>query len=338
MKFRFLVLLAFYFSTSADQAVAFTHKGDSIIKKGGDVLEKGAQDAGNAIEKGAQDAGNAIEKGVQDAGNAIEKGLHDTGDELERFAKRVCEDWLNIPDGECFACYTSDRGDGEDAVYACEDGDPDKGDPGQYPGDDDPGPSDEQLEDMNNWAESTRISHEELEPWSDGQNRFMRSKRILGNPLPEGSDVVSPTGSDEIRTKDDYGIGFFLAPRALYGNDGKRVGTRYHGGVDFVSKPGQEIVSPVNGEVLRVSNAYKSNNQGLSAVIIGHEGYEFKVLYTSPEVKKGDFVLRGQRIGTAQDLKPKFGDGMTNHIHLSIIDSGGKRVSPDAKWTIRKRE
>ena len=318
------------------------------VQDAGKTLEKAGQDTGKTVEKAAQDAGKAIEKAAQDTGTALEKAAHDTGRtlekagqdigaELERFTKRVCEDWLNIPDGECFACYTSDRGDGEGAVYACEDGDPNRGQPGHYPSDRDDTPTEQQLDDLQEWVEATKISHEELEPWGDGLERFLPSRTVLGRPLPDDVQVVSPTGSDEVRTRDNFGIGSFLAPRAIPGSDGKKAGTRYHGGVDFVSTPGQDIFSPVNGKVIRITNAYASNNQDLKAIVIGDQGYEYKVLYTKPSVKKDDFVLRGQKIGAAQDLSEKFGTGMTNHVHLSVIDPDGKRVSPNEKWTIKKR-
>ena len=315
------------------------HDAGNAIEKGahdaGNAIEKGAHDAGNAIEKGAHDAGNAIEKGAHDSGRAIEKGFNDTVAEVERFVKRVCEDWLNIPDGECYACYTSED-DGQ--VYACEEGDPDRGTPpSRYEKEDEDRPTKEQLDEMEQWKKSTEITHEELEPKTDGLSEFLPSKEIKGSPLPSDTNIVSPTGSDEIRGKDGYGAGFFLAPRALIGSNEAAAGVRYHAGLDFVASPSQEVVSPVNGEVIRISNVYVRNNKGLKAVVIRRRGYEFKVLYADPAVKEGDKVLRGMPIGKAQDLSEKFGDKMTNHVHMSIIDPQGRRVDPGGKWAIKKR-
>lgn len=282
----------------------------------------------------------AAERVAQDTGKTVERAFHDTGNELKRFFKSVCEK-LNIPDGECFMCWTSD---GEGEFFACKDGDPDQGTPPSSEQVENSSPSDKNLDEFQKWATATEPSYEELEPWSDGLSRFLTGNKILGESLPKEMEVISPTKTNIIRTKDGYGVGYFLSPRAISNKDGKRVGTRYHGGVDFVTTPGEPIYAPVSGTVLRVSNAYKKNSNGLKAIVmITDFGHTVKILYTSPNrtIKIGRKIKVGQIIGVAQDLSVKFKKkgkkAMINHVHLTIIDSAGNRVSPSQDWVIKPR-
>ncbi len=327
---------------AAEKAVQDTGKTiEKAAHDTGDTLEKAAHDTGNALEKGAHDTGDTLEKAAHDTGHTIEKAFHDTGAELERFLKMVCEDWFGIPDGECFICWTSEGGeDGNGEAYACEGGDPDKGTPPSQIPDDKKSPTPEELNDFDKWVKASEPTHEELQPWSDGLSRFLPGNKVLGSPLPSDMKLVGITKTETIREKDDYGVGYFLAPRAIRGQDGIRVGTRYHGGVDFVTSPGDSIYSPVDGKVLRISDAYSSNNNGLKAIVIEKNGYTAKVLYVKPSanITVGVNVTAGSKIGSAQDLSNKFTGNMTNHVHLTILDSQGRRVSPNNEWVIKEKK
>ena len=90
------------------------------------------------------------------------------------------------------------------------------------------------------------------------------------------------TKTEEIRGKDSYGVGYFLSPRSVWGKEGDRIGTRYHGAIDFVTVPGEPIFSPIDGKIVRITDAYMTNNHGLRAVVIEKNGYIAKVLYVMP--------------------------------------------------------
>ena len=247
------------------------------LKKTGKAIEKGAKKVGKGVEKGAKKVGKElkkvgkkIEKGVKKTGKAIEKAFRFITDKvLEPVFKFVCKDFFNIPDGECFACWTSEGGEyGE--VYACKNGDPNQGIPPSRIGQpkDRYVPTQKELNDFDKWVKSTILTYEELEPWSDGLSRFLPGKKVLGTPIPESIMMNGVTRTMEIRKKDGYGVGHFLAPRAIRGKGVRSIGTRYHGGVDFVTEPGESIFSPIDGTVIRVTNAYSNNNHGLKAIVL----------------------------------------------------------------------
>jgi hypothetical protein len=50
------------------------------------------------------------------------------------------------------------------------------------------------------------------------------------------------------------------------------------------------------------------------------------VFYVNPKVQVGDTVALGHRIGTARSLERKYPGGMTNHVHLEILDRRGRNI------------
>jgi murein DD-endopeptidase MepM/ murein hydrolase activator NlpD len=132
------------------------------------------------------------------------------------------------------------------------------------------------------------------------------------------SDFANPTGK-EPRTHDSYGEGAFLASR-----DG---GTRRHEGVDYVADAGQEVVAPMSGYVTKIGMAYAGDST-LKFVEITNPAlrYAVRTFYVNPDVQVGDSVHVGQPIGTAHSLQKRYPRGMTNHVHLEIIDKGGRRI------------
>ena len=47
-------------------------------------------------------------------------------------------------------------------------------------------------------------------------------------------------------------------------------------------------------------------------------GVNVDALYTSPSLKPGAKVSAGDPLGTAIDIRPHYGSGMTNHTHIQI--------------------
>ena len=132
------------------------------------------------------------------------------------------------------------------------------------------------------------------------------------------ADFANPTGQDT-RGHDAYGEGEFGASR-----DG---GVRRHEGVDFKADAGQAVRAPISGYVTKIGYAY-ADDQALRFVEITNPAlrYAARVFYVNPKVQVGDTVALGREIGTARSLQRKYPGGMTNHVHLEILDRGGRHL------------
>jgi len=134
------------------------------------------------------------------------------------------------------------------------------------------------------------------------------------------ADFVNPTGED-VRTTDAYGCGEFGASRDS--------GERRHEGVDFRAEAGRQILAPLSGFVTRIGYAYPGDTT-LRFVEISNPalGYAARVFYVDPSVQLGQAVRLGAVIGSHHTLERKYPDGMTDHVHLEIIDRRGARIDP----------
>jgi murein DD-endopeptidase MepM/ murein hydrolase activator NlpD len=133
------------------------------------------------------------------------------------------------------------------------------------------------------------------------------------------ADFANPTGR-ETRTHDAYGDGEFGASR-----DG---GDRSHEGVDFVAHAGQVVVAPISGYVTKIGLAYPGDTV-LKFVEITNPAlhYAARVFYVNPKVAVGEAVSVGSPIGTAHTLQRKYPGGMTDHVHLEVMDRRGARFA-----------
>ena len=129
-------------------------------------------------------------------------------------------------------------------------------------------------------------------------------------------DVANPTGQAPRQT-DAYGDGRFHASR-----DG---GAREHEGVDYVATAGQTVVAPISGYVSKIGYAYP-DDQSLRFVEIDNPALRLtaRVLYVDPSVAVGDTVAVGRPIGQAVSLQNRYRHGITNHVHLEIVERGRK--------------
>ena len=116
--------------------------------------------------------------------------------------------------------------------------------------------------------------------------------------------LVNPTGLG-IRN-DSKGLGHHGAPR----------GHRKHDGVDLMCKPGQSILMPVDGILVRESLPYKDDLKW-RGVYIFNPRIEIKMWYMTSGYKFGQEYKAGSIIGAAQDIGEKYA-GVTPHIHLRI--------------------
>jgi len=140
-------------------------------------------------------------------------------------------------------------------------------------------------------------------------------------------DFVNPTGLD-VRTEDAFGYGHYGASR-----DG---GTRDHSGVDFIAEAGQPVKAPISGYVTKIGFAY-GGDDSLRYVEIRNPAlkYEARVFYVDPSVSVGDSVHLGDRIGTMHTLQDKYGEGMTNHVHLELAGPSGAKFDATEVLTAR---
>lgn len=162
----------------------------------------------------------------------------------------------------------------------------------------------------------------------------------MANPRPvvlvwEGADVdgdgaddfVNPTGGN-MRGFDAFGHGHFGASR-----DG---GTRDHAGVDYRAEANQPVKAPISGYVTKIGTAYASSPE-YKYVEIRNPAlrYEARVFYVDPDVSVGESVHLGDVIGTVRSLKLKYGDAMTDHVHLELSGPNGAKF--DATQVLHAR-
>jgi len=143
------------------------------------------------------------------------------------------------------------------------------------------------------------------------------------------ADFANPTGQ-EPRVHDAYGEGEFGARR-----DG---GSRRHEGVDYRAQAGQDVDAPISGYVTKIGFAYPGD-QTLKFVEITNPAlnYAARVFYVNPTVEVGDAVAMGRSIGKAHSLQRKYPGGMTDHVHLEIIDRAGDRIDATRMITAEYR-
>lgn len=133
---------------------------------------------------------------------------------------------------------------------------------------------------------------------------------------------LSPTGSLEVRGHDAFGSGGYLAARTTGTTE------RKHQGLDLVCKPGQVLVAPCDGVIMRVGYAYPGDLRYFSVHIRPNNepDIDFKLLYVACDYTEMERVRRGETIGRSQDLDIKY-PGITNHTHVEIIVAG-EHVDP----------
>lgn len=124
--------------------------------------------------------------------------------------------------------------------------------------------------------------------------------------------MLSPTKSKAIRC-DRQGDGAFLARR----------GHRRHRGTDFFCEPGQAVFAPFDGTVDRKVIAYADDHR-FTGLTIKRKHLLCMLLYLTPlDEIVGKFVKRGDVVGTAQDIRKRYGNSMQPHIHCEVwIDPG----------------
>lgn len=126
----------------------------------------------------------------------------------------------------------------------------------------------------------------------------------------------SPVKNPKKRGCDPLGCGNYLASR-----DG---GTREHKGVDLETSVGQKVFAPISG----VGRTF-STDRGLRGISIKEGGKEAKVIYINPiSGANGRIFAKGDLIGWAVDIRPTYGNTITNHIHFEALENG-EHINPE---------
>lgn len=129
-----------------------------------------------------------------------------------------------------------------------------------------------------------------------------------------------------LRGHDRHGGGEFGASR----------GGRSHGGIDLVVPAGEEILSPVTGEVTKLGYTY-GDDLSYRYVEVTAEGYRYRLFYVAPTVRVGDKVEYGDPVGTAQNIKRRY-PGITPHIHFEVRNAEGSYIDPTpVYWVLKSR-
>lgn len=152
----------------------------------------------------------------------------------------------------------------------------------------------------------------------------MREKTVWVGADLDGDgqpDIADPTGQAP-RGTDAYGEGCFHARR-----DG---GEREHEGVDYVARAGQPVQAPISGYVTRIGFAYP-DDQSLKYVEIENPALKLtaRVFYVDPDVAVGQAVAVGHEIGRAHTLQRRYRGGITDHVHLELVDRRGRKLDAE---------
>ena len=85
------------------------------------------------------------------------------------------------------------------------------------------------------------------------------------------------------------------------------------------------MVAPISGYVSKIGYAYP-DDQSLKFVEIENPALHLtaRAFYVDPHVAVGDAVAVGQPIGQAHSLQHRYPLGITDHVHLEIVERGRK--------------
>jgi hypothetical protein len=114
---------------------------------------------------------------------------------------------------------------------------------------------------------------------------------------------------------DALGDGHYLAPR----------GNRLHQGVDYVVTPGEHILLPWSGYLVREAKPYSDSS--LTGCVIQSKDMILKVFYVKPFMHLvGHQLPAGTVFALADDVRIKYGSKMTPHIHVEVVSINVDRL------------
>lgn len=119
-------------------------------------------------------------------------------------------------------------------------------------------------------------------------------------------------GEMKSRVYDVWGSGQFGASRK----------GRMHKGIDVVAKKDEDILSPIDGNVIREAFPYPDDKRYRGILIRGERsfsGYEVKLFYVNGFFSGA--VDGGKLVGRALDLTERY-NNITNHVHMEVYRAG----------------
>ena len=119
-------------------------------------------------------------------------------------------------------------------------------------------------------------------------------------------------------------------PKGCRGFGESRTG-HTHQGIDIVIVLGADVLSPIDGVVTRFPFPY-GDDLKYTGIEIKNSTYSVKMFYLTPFVAINKKISKGDKIGTAQNLQTKWGNQMTNHVHLEVRDAKGNLINPSTLY------
>lgn len=151
--------------------------------------------------------------------------------------------------------------------------------------------------------------------------------RSLPGSGASSQTVVSPTPSGKIRGRDKWGNGQFGSNRTRNDNS-----AHAHQGTDFVTQPGETILSPISGTITRTNVDPYGDGKYSGMIIRDDNGNETRILYVDSNLPPGSRVESGSSVGTAQDLTSRY-PGITNHVHVEFWNGPARSGTPYSPYT-----
>jgi len=135
--------------------------------------------------------------------------------------------------------------------------------------------------------------------------------------------LISPTGLGQ-KEYDPIAGGYFRAKR----KDGE-----WHDGMDLLCEPGQTVIAPVDGVVTRVLS-----DDIFSGLILDAGQAVITLFYVElyPTLV-GCRVLASTPLGTAQDVRDRFGPLAIPYVHMSVTLSPNQWLEKEGKILINPR-
>ena len=153
--------------------------------------------------------------------------------------------------------------------------------------------------------------------------KILRESTLI--TLQEKTMDYFPVGSDNFNVGyDSEGLGRGVRPKVLDRDDSIQNSdySAKHKGIDIFGPEGEPVVSPVTGEVDKISKRDRGKG-GLTITIKRDDGLSFYLAHldTVGDFERGDSISAGQQIGTLG--KTGNAKGTHPHIHFSVYGPSG---------------
>lgn len=171
-------------------------------------------------------------------------------------------------------------------------------------------------------AVGIKLAAKRLATRASRTSRIAKQRNVPIYERKERPHMETPTQLLKIR-KDAAGSGEFGSSRDS--------GTRTHSGVDYISKPDSQVLTPVSGRISKLGYPYADDLSYRYVQITDEEGNAHRLFYVKPgkDLVIGQQVTQYDPIGTAQDVSRRYPDrGMTPHVHYEIKNNLGKFIDP----------